>query len=72
MSRQCITHHHACDCRERKFAELEAENKRLTEAQAGIMDNWIDIMSSGEGVKYNKGYNQALLDTFNALKEQNE
>ena len=41
-----------------------------SELGARIMDNWIDIMSSGEGVKYNKGYNQALLDTFNALKEQ--
>ena len=27
--KECVTHHHACDCREAKFAELEAENKRL-------------------------------------------
>ena len=26
---RCTTHHHACDCREAKFAELEAENKVL-------------------------------------------
>lgn len=22
MSRQCTTHHHACDCREKKFRDL--------------------------------------------------
>ena len=27
--RDCITHHHACDCREQKFAEIEAENRSL-------------------------------------------
>ena len=27
-----ITHHYACDCREAKFAEIEAENKKLREA----------------------------------------
>jgi len=42
MSRQCITHHHACDCRERKFAELEAENKRLTEA--------LELLDLGSGL----------------------
>ena len=29
MSKECTTHHHACDCREAKFAAIEAENKRL-------------------------------------------
>ena len=29
--KECTTHHHACDCREAKFAELEAENARLRE-----------------------------------------
>jgi len=28
-ARECTTHHHACDCREAKFAALEAENERL-------------------------------------------
>lgn len=27
--RPCTTHHHACDCREAKFAALEAENATL-------------------------------------------
>ena len=30
--KKCVTHHHACDCREARFAELEAENQRLREA----------------------------------------
>jgi len=29
--KECITHHHACDCREDKFKELKAENERLRE-----------------------------------------
>jgi hypothetical protein len=27
--KECVTHHHACDCREQKFAEMEAENCSL-------------------------------------------
>ncbi len=29
MSKECTTHHHACDCREEKFKALERENKQL-------------------------------------------
>ncbi len=29
MSKECTTHHHACDCREAKFKELERENAAL-------------------------------------------
>jgi hypothetical protein len=32
MSRLCTTHHHACDCREEMFKEIEAQNKILREA----------------------------------------
>lgn len=31
MNRRCTTHHHACDCREARFAELEANVKELRE-----------------------------------------
>ena len=31
MSKQCTTHHHACDCREEKFKELEQDNAELRE-----------------------------------------
>ena len=31
MSKECVTHHHACDCREAKFKELERENAALRE-----------------------------------------
>jgi hypothetical protein len=27
--KECVTHHHACDCREQKFAEMAAENRSL-------------------------------------------
>ena len=29
MSKQCTTHHFACDCREEKFKQLEQENAEL-------------------------------------------
>ena len=29
MSKECVTHHFACDCREAKFKELEQENAAL-------------------------------------------
>ena len=29
MSRECTTHHHACDCREARFAGLEKEQVKL-------------------------------------------
>jgi hypothetical protein len=29
MSKECTTHHHACDCREAKFRKLERENAAL-------------------------------------------
>jgi len=32
MSKQCTTHHHACDCREEKFKQLEQENAALRAA----------------------------------------
>lgn len=32
VSRECITHHFACDCRERKFADVERENAALRDA----------------------------------------
>jgi len=30
--KECITHHHACDCREAQFKKLEAENAALRKA----------------------------------------
>lgn len=33
MSKQCVTHHLACDCREEKFKELERENTTLRKAK---------------------------------------
>lgn len=32
MSKECTTHHFACDCREEKFKELERENAALKAA----------------------------------------
>ena len=34
---RCVTHHHACDCREYKFQELEAQLAALREAVLAAM-----------------------------------
>ena len=31
MSKECTTHHFACDCREEKFKRLEQDNAELRE-----------------------------------------
>ena len=32
MSKECTTHHHACDCREAKFKQLEQDNAAMRAA----------------------------------------
>jgi len=34
MSKECTTHHFACECREEKFKQLEQENAALRKALA--------------------------------------
>ena len=34
--KNCVTHHHACDCREDKFKKLEEKNKKLRECLVNI------------------------------------
>ena len=29
MSRECTSHHYACDCREAMFAQIRADNEKL-------------------------------------------
>ena len=48
MSKQCVTHHFACDCREEKFKELERENAALRADKERLdwmasADYWADI-----------------------------
>ena len=44
MSKQCTTHHHACDCREEKFKQLEQENAALREDKERL-----DWLLTGDG-----------------------
>jgi hypothetical protein len=44
---ECTTHHHACDCREEKFRQLEQENAALREDKErldwlAVTDVWFD------------------------------
>lgn len=38
MTKECTTHHHACDCREEKFKALDSENAELREVLAFYAD----------------------------------
>lgn len=40
--RECITHHHACDCREKMFRNLISEAEGLREALEYIRLHWAD------------------------------
>ena len=48
MSKECTTHHFACDCREEKFKQLEQENAELRRDKERLdwmasADYWADI-----------------------------
>ena len=47
MSKECTTHHHACDCREEKFKQLEQENAALREDKERLdyMEKNVDFVS---------------------------
>ena len=36
MSRECVTHHHACECREAQFAELLQKVQQLERQNAAL------------------------------------
>jgi hypothetical protein len=40
MSKECTTHHHACDCREAKFRKLERESAALRADKERL--DWLD------------------------------
>jgi hypothetical protein len=68
MSQRCTTHFHACDCREEKFKELEAENKKLREALEVVLGYDGDFLSTSAEVRLNV----AKYAAEQALKEVNE
>jgi hypothetical protein len=47
MPRECITHFHACDCREAEFAKVKAKldvlQARIADAPQGIMDTRVAL-----------------------------
>ena len=47
MTRQCITHHYACDCREVKFAEMERDALRYR----WVKDNAV-LQDSAFGISF--------------------
>lgn len=44
---KCVTHHHACDCRERQFAQMAEENQRWRR-------RWMELRQSSRGTILNE------------------
>ena len=61
MSKECVTHHHACDCREEKFKQLERENAALREQ----VEHLIGMIEQLEGDLAHF----ATIEAFEAKKE---
>ena len=81
MSQRCTTHFYACDCREEKFKELEAENKKLREALEfyALWSNWGgDVRMGSEIISDDCDYIEKWYEYVGgkrareALKEANE
>jgi hypothetical protein len=43
LGRNCVTHHTACDCREARFREIEAERDSLAEQVKVLREALVDI-----------------------------
>ena len=61
MSKECTTHHHACDCREEKFRQLEQENAALRELTSTLgapnhinipVEKWRELSEDKERLDY--------------------
>ena len=61
MSKECTTHHHACDCREEKFKQREQENAALRELTSTLgarnhinipVEKWRELREDKERLDY--------------------
>lgn len=57
----CVTHHHACDCREDYFRRLEEENRRLR-AALKTSSVYFEMLEAATGVEHDvlRGIRAAL------------
>lgn len=46
MSKECVTHHFACDCREEKFKQLEQENAALRADKERLANAAKEVLAS--------------------------
>lgn len=47
VERECTTHHYACDCREARFARMEAALQTLLRAECQIAEDVREIARKG-------------------------
>jgi hypothetical protein len=67
--RPCTTHHHACDCREAKFTELERENAKLREAGDRLATDLEGLREILRNAGYNPGWGNGCLEDWRQLKK---
>lgn len=48
MTRECVIHHHACDCREARFKALENAAKSLRHATTKVVE--LEVTADGERI----------------------
>jgi len=47
---RCTTHHHACDCREYRFREMEAELTALKHDHDRLQDRCTELVNKKDGL----------------------
>ena len=47
--KNCVTHHHACDCREEKFTKLQEENEFIKD-RVDVLKGYIKLIGGMAGI----------------------
>ena len=70
VSRECTTHHHACACREAKFAELEKEQVKLLDIIVSQRDYIAELDKEYRAAMENLNERDAVIDQQQAELER--
>jgi hypothetical protein len=71
-TRRCITHHHACDCREARFAELERENARLTAELEDARRTCAELVTDGNAITLAQSLQRAAAENARLREDLRE
>ena len=71
LVKRCVTHHHACDCREAKFAELEQQLDELR-AHSELLREAVDevLNASVSSLEYRSNRLQLAVWGLRAVRDK--